>query len=83
MFLHVDEEELHTTSFHLQYRGKSSVIARFFRVFLDFSEFEVQFPSFAVLLQSMSLNTDMKMIRSVNSSGLMFSCRKIFSESFE
>ena len=32
------------------------------RVFLDFSEFETQIPSFPFLVQSMSLNIDMKMI---------------------
>ena len=32
------------------------------RVFLDFSEFEIQIPSFPFLVQSMSLNIDMKMI---------------------
>ena len=36
------------------------------RVFLDFSEFEIRIPSFPFLVQSMSLNIDMKMIRSVN-----------------
>ena len=37
-----------------------------FAYFLTFSEFAIQIPSFPFLVQSMSLNIDMKMIQSVN-----------------
>ena len=43
---------------------------------LTFSEFEMQIPSFPFFVQSMSLNIDMKMTRSVHFSASMFRFRK-------
>ena len=43
---------------------------------LTFSEFEIQMPSCPLSVQSMSSNIDMKMIRSVHFSGLMFLFRR-------
>ena len=43
---------------------------------LILSEFEIQFPSFPFTVQSMSLNRDMKIRRSPNSSGSIFSLCK-------
>ena len=45
---------------------------------LTSSEFEIQIPSFPFIVQTMSLNTDMKMIRSVIFSGSVFRFRKSF-----
>ena len=46
---------------------------------LTFSEFEIQFSSFPFIVQSMSLNTGMKMIRSPNCSGsILRSCRSFW-----
>ena len=45
---------------------------------LTSSGFEKQIPSFPCLVQSMSLNIDMKTIRPVNSSGFMFRSCKLF-----
>ena len=68
----------HTTSSRLQDRRTSSVLARMSsRNSLTCSELEIQNPSFPFLVQPMSLNIDMKMIRSVNSSGSMFRCCKL------
>ena len=68
-----------TQTKHLQDGGTSSVFCEnLFAYSLTFSEFEIQIPSFLFNVQSMSLNIDMKMIRSVNFSGSMFLFCKLF-----
>ena len=76
----VQEETLlfHTTSFHHQDRGTSSVHARISARVPWLSEFEIPTSSFPLLVQSISLNIEMKIIRSVNFSGSVFRFCKSF-----
>ena len=58
----------------------SSVLARISsrKYSLTFPAFEIQFSSFFLFDHSMSMNLDMKMVQSLNSSGLMFFLAKSF-----